>query len=108
MREAAAVVCHGGMGTVGEALAAGVPLVVAPITLDQPVTAAQVTAAGAGVEVDFAAATPARLRAALLAVLDEPRYRAGAARIAESFRTAGGARRAAGLLRALPREPAAR
>jgi MGT family glycosyltransferase len=108
MPRAAAVVCHGGLGTVGSALAEGVPVVVAPITLDHPVMAAQVTAAGAGVEVDFAAATPGQLRAAVLAVLDDPTYRTGAGRIRESIRAAGGAGRAAALLRELARTGAPR
>ena len=89
------VACHGGMGTVTEALAFGVPLVVAPIRHDQPMVARQVAAAGAGREVSFTDATPAELTAALAAVLDEPSYRAAARRIAADFATAGGASRAA-------------
>ena len=65
-----AVTCHGGMNTVGEALAHGVPLVVAPIRHDQPITAAQVVAAAAGIRVRFARVRPAQLRAAVTAVLD--------------------------------------
>ncbi len=43
-----AVVCHAGHNTVCEALAHGLPLVVAPIRDDQPVIAGQVVRAGAG------------------------------------------------------------
>lgn len=43
-----AVVCHAGHNTVCEALAYGLPLVVAPIRDDQPIVARQVAAAGAG------------------------------------------------------------
>ncbi len=96
-----AVVCHGGMGTVTEALAHGVPLVVAPIRHDQPVLARQVAAAGAGIEVSFASATAAELRGAVAAVLDEPGYRAAAGRVAESFAAAGGATAAVEHLAAL-------
>lgn len=95
-----AVVCHGGMGTATEALAYGVPLVVAPMRHDQPVVARQVTEAGAGVEVSMAA-TPAKLAAAVRAVLDEPSYRHHARRIADSFAAAGGATAAATHLAAL-------
>lgn len=91
----AAVVTHGGLNTVTEALAHGVPLVVAPIRHDQPVNAADVVAAGAGVRVSFARAEPARLAAALTAVLDEPSFRAGAHRIRDSFAAAGGVTAAA-------------
>jgi hypothetical protein len=45
---AALVICHGGSGTVFGALAAGVPLVVAPMFADQPTNAKLVADAGAG------------------------------------------------------------
>jgi zeaxanthin glucosyltransferase len=98
-----AVVCHGGMGTVTEALAHGVPLVLAPMRHDQPVVARQVAQAGAGVEVSFESATPADLAAAVRAVLDEPGYRASARRVRDSFASAGGTRAAAAQLTALAR-----
>ena len=91
----AAVLCHAGMGTVTEALAFGVPLVVAPIRHDQPAIAWQVLAAGAGRQVSFANASPAQLAEAVTAVLDQPGYRAAAERIAADFAAAGGAARAA-------------
>jgi MGT family glycosyltransferase len=96
-----AVVCHGGMNTVGEALAHGVPLVIAPIRHDQPVTAAQVAAAGAGIRVPFGRVTPPQLRAAVTAVLDDPAYRSAAGRVAGSFAAAGGAAAAASRLERL-------
>jgi zeaxanthin glucosyltransferase len=101
-----AVVCHGGLNTVTEALAHGVPLVVAGLRLDQPLIARQVAGAGAGVAVSFRSATPAQLAAALRAVLDEPRYRARARRVGESFAAAGGAAAAAAHLVALARSGA--
>ncbi|HEX8768442.1 MAG TPA: nucleotide disphospho-sugar-binding domain-containing protein [Jatrophihabitans sp.] len=99
-----AVVCHGGMGTVTEALAHGVPLVVAPIRHDQPVLARQVAQAGAGIAVSFSSATAAELGKAVSAVLTEPAYRAAAHRVAESFRAAGGAAAAVAELAALARD----
>jgi MGT family glycosyltransferase len=90
-----AVVTHGGLNTVCEALAHGVPLVVAPIKGDQPINAAQVVAAGAGRRVRFASVRPEPLREDLLAVLDDPSYRAAARRVGESFAAAGGAAAAA-------------
>ncbi|WP_089157730.1 glycosyltransferase [Micromonospora sp. NBS 11-29] len=96
-----AVVSHGGLGTVTEALAHGVPVVVAPIRHDQPAVARQVTRAGAGVEVSFHASTPAELTAAVSAVLDDPAYRAAARRVGDSFAAAGGAGAAAAHLAAL-------
>jgi MGT family glycosyltransferase len=93
-----AVVCHAGHNTVGEALAHGLPLVVAPIRDDQPVIAGQVTAAGVGVRVRFARSGPDELRTALISVLTEPAYRAAAHRVRDSFLAAGGAPAAADLL----------
>jgi len=90
-----AVVCHGGLNIVCEALSQAVPLVVAPIRHDQPIIAAQVAAAGAGIRVRFARVTPGQLRAAVTAVLDEPSYRAAARRISDSFAAAGGSQAAA-------------
>lgn len=101
MPRLSAVVCHAGLNTVCEALAHGVPLVVAPIKHDQPVTAAQVVAAGAGVRVRFGRSGPGELAAALASVLDEPGYRAAAGRVRESFAAAGGAPAAAARLELL-------
>ncbi|MGN9914527.1 glycosyltransferase [Phytohabitans sp. LJ34] len=97
----AAVVCHAGLNTVCEALAHGVPLVVAPIKHDQPVTAAQVVAAGAGLRVRFGRSGADELAAALTAVLDEPGYAAAAGRVRDSFAAAGGAPAAASHLERL-------
>jgi zeaxanthin glucosyltransferase len=96
-----AVVCHGGTGTVNEALVHGLPLVAAPIQGEQYWVARQLERAGAGIEVSFPAATPAQLTAAVTAVLDEPRYRVQARRIGEELTAAGGASAAAAHLGAL-------
>jgi MGT family glycosyltransferase len=98
-----AVVCHGGLNTTCEALAHGLPLVIAPIRNDQPIIAQQVADAGAGIRVRFGRATPDQLRRTITAVLDEPSYRAGAARVRDSFPPEGGAAAAAGHLEALAR-----
>ena len=102
----AAVVTHGGHNTVCEALAHGLPLVVAPIRDDQPIIAAQVVAAGAGVRVKFGRVRTEGLRAALDLVLTEPDHRAAAARVQASFAAAGGAAAAAGHLEQLVAEGA--
>jgi MGT family glycosyltransferase len=90
-----AVVCHGGHNTVCEALAHGVPLVVAPIRDDQPAIAAQVEAAEAGVRVMFRRVTPDQLRTAVQAAIGDAALRAGADRVRRSFAAAGGAAAAA-------------
>jgi MGT family glycosyltransferase len=103
-----AVVGHGGINTVAEALSNGVPMVIAPIRHDQPVVAAQVAGAGAGLRVKFGRVRPAELAAAVTTILDDPSYRAGAARVAESFRAAGGAAEAARQLERLQQTVAGR
>lgn len=97
----AVVVSHAGHNTVCETLAHGIPLVVAPIRDDQPVVAAQVVAAGAGIRVKFARVRPDDLRSAVDTVLGEPSFRVSADRIAASFRAAGGESAAASHLEAL-------
>ncbi|MEU7579255.1 glycosyltransferase [Streptomyces sp. NPDC041068] len=101
LERASAVVCHAGHNTVAESLWHGVPLVVAPIRDDQPVIAAQVTAAGAGVRVRFGRAGRAQLGAALDAVLTDPAYATAARRVRDAFRAAGGAPAAAAHLEKL-------
>jgi MGT family glycosyltransferase len=95
LRRMRAVVCHAGNNTVCEALARGLPLVVAPIRDDQPIVAEQVVRAGAGVRVRFGRATPAALRDALSQVLGAPGFHDAAARLAVDFAAAGGAPTAA-------------
>jgi UDP:flavonoid glycosyltransferase YjiC (YdhE family) len=85
-----AVLCHGGLNTVSEALAHGLPVVAAPIRHDQPITAGRVAAAGAGVRIDFADAGPDEIAKAVISVLDDPGYRLAAGRIAERFNRDGG------------------
>ena len=90
-----AVVSHAGHNTVVEALAHGLPQVVAPIRDDQPVVAQQIEAAGAAIRVRFARLRAPELRDAVSAVLDDPSYRYAAERIQRSFVAAGGAATAA-------------
>ncbi|MFG2292790.1 glycosyltransferase [Streptomyces sp. NPDC048603] len=96
-----AVVTHGGHNTVCEALAHGLPLVVAPIRDDQPIVAQQVVAAGAGLRIRFGRTGAGELRDAVTAVLDDPVHRQGARRVQVSFAAAGGAAAAADRLEKL-------
>ncbi|WP_051732271.1 glycosyltransferase [Kitasatospora phosalacinea] len=100
-----AVLCHGGMNTVGESLVHGRPLVVAPIRHDQPVTAGRLAALGAAVRVDFATAPPERLRSALRAVLDDPAHRRSAELLGRQLRDGGGAAAAVERLERFARAP---
>src|SRR2546427_813898 len=71
-------------GPVIKPVAAGVPRVVAPLGRAQRDTAAGVVPAGAGWWISKRAAAPAT-HDAIARVLDEPRYRAGARRMAATL-----------------------
>lgn len=92
--QAAALVTQCGMGGITKALAHGVPLVCLPLVGDQADNAARVVAREAGVCVQ-SDATPETIRRALRQVLDEPRFRAGAQRLAAMLAGEDGAETAA-------------
>ena len=85
LRHAAAVVTHGGHGTVVKALAAGVPMVLLPHGRDQGDTAVRVTARGAGIALKRTA-QPEAIAAAVREVIQNPTFRASAQRLGESVR----------------------
>jgi MGT family glycosyltransferase len=85
LKSAAAVVTHGGHGTVIRALAADVPLVVLHHGRDQADNAARVTARDAGLSVKRTA-KPAAIAEAVSRVLDDPTFRTGAAQLGRSIR----------------------
>ena len=94
----AAMVAGGGAGAVIAGLSAGVPMAIAPVKWDQPDNARRVAEAGAGLSLNASRITPARLRAAVRLLLDDPRYAAAARRLSRQLAAAGGPRRAAELL----------
>ncbi|GLZ28413.1 glycosyl transferase [Lentzea sp. NBRC 105346] len=96
-----AVVTHGGHNTVCEALAHGLPLVVAPIRDDQPLIASSVTDCGAGIRLRYQRVRAPEIRDALERVLKDPSYAAAAGRVRDSFAAAGGAPTAADHLEAV-------
>lgn len=81
LRRASLVVTHCGHGTTIKALASGVPLVCLPQGRDQHDVAARVVHAGAGLRLESSAPASA-IAAAARAVLDDPRYRDRAERLA--------------------------
>lgn len=93
-----AVLCHAGHNTVNEALAFGLPLIVAPIRDDQPIVARQVTDAGAGLFMRYGKVTAATARATVQKLFRTPSYRINSLRLKESFRQLGGASQAANIL----------
>ncbi|WP_375424133.1 glycosyltransferase [uncultured Friedmanniella sp.] len=77
----AAMVTNGGFGGVQQALAAGVPLVVAGSTEDKPEVAARVSWSGAGLNLRTGRPTPTRVRRAVRRLLTDPGYAGAAERL---------------------------
>ena len=93
-------ITHAGLNTVLDSLTHGVPLVVVPITYEQPAIARRVEWTGTGRTVRLSSADPARIRRAACEVLDRPQYRTAAQHIAEGIRNAGGVTRAVDVIEA--------
>ncbi len=70
----AAVICHGGHGTVARSLASGVPVIVCPHAGDQAENGARVRWAGVGVSLPRRFHTPRGVRLAVRRLLDEPEH----------------------------------
>jgi UDP:flavonoid glycosyltransferase YjiC (YdhE family) len=78
MPSCAAVIGHGGLGTVLRALAHGMPQLLLPLGRDQAFNASRVEHLDAGIRLD-AGAPPDRIRAALHELLTESGFQAAAA-----------------------------
>jgi UDP:flavonoid glycosyltransferase YjiC (YdhE family) len=77
----AAVISHGGSGSVIGALAFGLPMVLLPMGADQPHNAARCAALGVARLLDAVEATPETVRLAVTTVLAEPGYRRATERL---------------------------
>ncbi len=69
------MITNGGYGGVQQALAYGLPIVVAGTTEDKPEVAARVAWTGAGINLKRDRPSPARIRRAVRAALTQPSYR---------------------------------
>ena len=98
LKRTALVITHAGINTVLESLSEGVPMVTIPLGNDQPGMAARVKARGAGVVVPRRRLSAARLRKAVLLVLQEPRYREAAQALQRAIQQLDGPGRAADLI----------
>jgi UDP:flavonoid glycosyltransferase YjiC (YdhE family) len=81
----AAVVSHGGSGTVVATLAHGLPSVLLPMGADQPGNAARCEALGVARVLEALTATPADVRSAVESVLRDPSYRRAAERLRDEI-----------------------
>lgn len=99
LREADMVVCHGGMNSVLDALAAGLPMVIMPLAFEQSAVAARLEHAGVA-RVVSPRASSRRLAEAIAEVRRNPVYRERAGAVRRQILEAGGALRAADLIEA--------
>lgn len=98
LREASVALLHGGLNTILDASAQGVPLVVMPIAFEQGAIGRRVERAGAGIVVSRRLTTASGLAAAIRRVIEEPRFAQAAGRLRDEIAAAGGIRRAADLV----------
>ena len=98
LKRAALVITHAGLNTVLESLCEGVPLVAVPLGNDQPGVAARAKARGACVVVPPQRLNAARLRKAVMLVLQDPRYREAAQVLQRNIKRMDGPGQAAALI----------
>lgn len=95
------VIHHGGSGTVMDALALGLPMVVIPIAADQPPNAESCARLGVAEVIGPDARTPEAIRAATRTVLSDPSYRQAAAQVRADMEALPGLDHAVALLERL-------
>jgi rhamnosyltransferase subunit B len=84
---AAALIHHGGIGTVSQAFAAGIPQLIHPLAFDQPDNAVRVARTGAGGFIPARRFTARAVRDELGRLLEDPAVTAKAAALAARMRT---------------------
>lgn len=98
LQKSSLALTHGGLNTVLDALACGVPLLVMPITYEQPAIAQRVRFVQAGETIPFSGVNPSLVKAHIEKVLGAPAYAAAAKRISACIGAAGGVQRAGDLI----------
>jgi MGT family glycosyltransferase len=98
IQRSALTISHGGLNTALESLAWGVPMVVLPVTYDQPGVGARVEWSGVGRSIPVGRVTVERLREAVRLVLRNPAYRVRARQMQSRIEAADGLNRAADLV----------
>ncbi|WP_130067879.1 macrolide family glycosyltransferase [Bacillus albus] len=94
LQHADVFVTHGGMNSSSEALYYGVPLVVIPVTGDQPFVAKRLTEVGAGIRLNRNELTSELLHETVKKVMDDVTFKENSRKVGESLRNAGGYQRA--------------
>jgi len=83
----AAVIAHGGSGSVMGALAHGLPMVLLPMGADQPHNADHCVALGVALALDAVTATPHSIQTAVATILSDTTYQQKAARLRDEIAT---------------------
>lgn len=87
-------ITHGGMNSVSEGLYHNTPLIILPITNDQPFVAKRVEELNAGIVLNYKSVTVAELKEATNTLLNNSSYKEASTVIGRSLRESGGYRRA--------------
>jgi UDP:flavonoid glycosyltransferase YjiC (YdhE family) len=98
IRQSSLTISHGGLNTALESLTWGVPMVVLPVTYEQPGVGVRVEWSGAGKSIPIGRLTVDKLRDAVRVVLADPAYRQRAVQLQSSIVAADGLNRAADLV----------
>jgi len=101
---AAVIVHHGGIGTTGQAMRSGRPMLVMPCAHDQPDNAARVARLGIGRTISRPRFSSARAAAELRQLLDNPAYSQRASAVGEQLCKEDGVRNACDALERLLQE----
>ena len=93
LQKASLFITHGGMNSVSESLYFGVPLIVIPMSADQPAIAKRVNALGAGLYLEKRRANWKNLKQSANLVLADESFKKNSMAIGDSFRASGGFKR---------------
>lgn len=94
LKNANLLITHGGMNSTCEALYFGVPLIVIPQTSDQFLVSESVEKTGAGIRLSTAQLNESLIKQSVERIFTDARIKASACEIGNSFRNAGGLKRA--------------
>lgn len=98
LAKASLTLTHGGLNTVLDSLSCGVPMVLVPLTYEQPAIAVRVARIGAGEILPLSRLSPNSLRTEIRKIGTGDSYKANARAMADSIRTAGGVVRAVNIV----------
>ena len=98
LQRASLTLTHGGLNTVLDSLSCGVPMVLVPLTYEQPAIAARVARVGAGEILRLSHLSPERLRTEIGRMGATDAYSVKARAMMASIRAAGGVVRAAEII----------